>query len=89
MNLAQRIVVAIYCLLLAYCCVWIPWRTTTASRERRVVEVVYSIVWAAPTCDCKFDNGVSPEMHLILLRVVAITAITGALLAITGWYKSA
>ena len=46
MGKNQRLVVAAYCLLLAYCCVWIPWSIPQRdSHERRVG---YGWLWAGP-----------------------------------------
>jgi len=82
MTRAQRIVAVLYCLLVVYCCVWIPWRVAMGpGREASTVE--YSLVWAAP------DTGIEaiPEMRLIFLRVVAITSVAGAAFLIAGKWK--
>jgi len=53
MNRTQRIVLVIYCFLLAYCCTWIPWYVTflygADGVQRKSSDVVYSLVWVAPT----------------------------------------
>ncbi|SPE42600.1 hypothetical protein SBA7_1550003 [Candidatus Sulfotelmatobacter sp. SbA7] len=33
MTRAQRIVIVVYCLLVAYCCVWVPWHATSVLTE--------------------------------------------------------
>jgi len=45
MTRAQRIVLILYCLLLAYCCVWIPWKGTNDLGRQRMG---YGWVWAGP-----------------------------------------
>jgi hypothetical protein len=80
----QRIVLTIYFLSLAYCLVWIPWRSTTTLSKYPVVTIIYSFVWRAPGCDCPYDNGIEPDMRLILLRVAAVTAIAGAAVLLGG-----
>lgn len=88
MNPMQRIVLAIYCFLLAYCCIWIPWRVTfTGSGVGH--SVLYSFVWAVP--DGGYAPGYTvavPEMHLIFLRVLALTAVAGGAFIITSAFKS-
>jgi hypothetical protein len=89
MNRAQRIIVAIYCLLLAYCCIWIPWReTTTLPSGRKYDDVFYSLVWVAP--DTYGRCAAVPEIKLIILRVVALTAVSAAVFVLSGMlWKSA
>jgi hypothetical protein len=72
MNKPQRVILAIYCLLLAYCCVWIPWRVTVTAGKRQLTDVVYSLVWVVP------DLSAVPDLKLIFLRIVALTAISAA-----------
>jgi hypothetical protein len=88
MSWAQRIIVVIYCLLLAYCCIWVPWReTVTTGGERKFDYVAYSLVWAAPNT-YQLGYAAVPDMHLILLRIVALTAITSAVFIIAGLLSS-
>ena len=77
MNQIQRIVVVIYCLLLAYCCIWVPWQivgTVGSAPEHKISNIIYSPVWDAPIGSYE----TSPDMRLIILRAVAITSIAGA-----------
>lgn len=48
MNKAQRIVLILYCLLLAYCCLWIPWHVKRRSPEGAYNRTGYGWVWAGP-----------------------------------------
>lgn len=47
MNRAQRIVAFVYCLLLAYCCVWVPWRIPVGLHGK-YERANYGWVWAGP-----------------------------------------
>ena len=47
MNRAQRIVLIVYCLLLAYCCVWIPWQYQP-QQSGPPLRLGYGWVWAGP-----------------------------------------
>jgi hypothetical protein len=92
MNRSQRIVAVLYCLLLAYCCTWIPWRVTYVSESQSSVgsetsnpyqgekivrsRSVYSAVWDAPSDGIRWIPA--PAIDLIILRILAVTAISGA-----------
>jgi hypothetical protein len=48
-NKAQRIVLALYLLFIAYCFVWIPWSVTTTGRYGADHQRLgYGWVWAGP-----------------------------------------
>lgn len=47
MNLLQRIIMILYCVLLVYCCLWIPWYY--AAGNRGYVRVGYAWLWVGPT----------------------------------------
>jgi hypothetical protein len=83
MNRAQRVVLAIYCLLLAYCCIWIPWRLTCGSAGDTAQYVIYSLLWVAPQ-ECGRVHSVAPHLPMVVLRIAAVTAICVAALALTG-----
>ena len=87
MNQIQRIVVVIYCLLLAYCCIWVPWQivgTVGSAPEHKISNIIYSPVWDAPIGSYE----TSPDMRLIILRAVAITSIAGAAFVSAGIAKA-
>ena len=46
MNRSQRIVAVLYCLLVIYCCVWVPWRVLRTTRPS--FRVGYGWLWAGP-----------------------------------------
>jgi hypothetical protein len=103
MTRAQRIVLIVYRLLLAYCCTWIPWRVTLVSETQSSVgnestnpyqgekvvysQSVYSFVWNAPSGNRRWIP--TPAIDLILLRIVAVSAISGAAFFLVGLWKSA
>ena len=94
MTRPQRIVLIAYCLLLAYCCIWIPWRVTFVIETQSSVgsdivnpyqgekivrsQSVYSFVWNAPSDERNLRWIPTPAVDLILLRIVGVTAISGA-----------
>jgi hypothetical protein len=83
MNRAQRVVLIVYCLLIVYCCVWIPWHahvSTTAEHwyAGGSIRLGYGWVWAAPGLYAVPDAGV------ILLRVIAASGLGAAAFLIAG-----
>lgn len=48
MNRMQRIAVILYCFLLAYCCLWVPWHVRLRSPSGAYERVGYGWVWAGP-----------------------------------------
>lgn len=49
MNRTQRVVLVVYCLLLAYCCVWIPWHVKHPGRYGdEFIRLGYGWLWAGP-----------------------------------------
>src|SRR5208282_6885631 len=101
----QRIVFILYFLLLTYCCVWIPWRVTYVSESQSSVgseivnpyqgekiirsRSVYSFVWNAPSDERSHRWIPTPAIDLILLRIVAVTAICSAAFFLVGLWRSA
>ncbi|MGA7768976.1 MAG: hypothetical protein WCA27_22470 [Candidatus Sulfotelmatobacter sp.] len=49
MNRAQRVVSIFFCLLIAYCCAWIPW--CIPQRNSSCKRVGYGWIWAGPAWD--------------------------------------
>ena len=74
MNRAQRIVIVVYCLLVVYCCVWVPWRVTLSS----VGEVQAGCRWLWTR-----DVG-GPNVVAIALRLLASTALGVAAFLLAG-----
>jgi len=86
MNLPQRIVLVIYCLLLVYCCLWIPFHVQTYRQgvgSTGYYRMGYAWLWIGP------DRYATPDGPLILLRLVAATALSSALFLLAGIGKKA
>lgn len=85
MNQTQRIVLIAYCLLVVYCCVWVPWQF--ASQPNYLPEghylpyrYGYGWLWAGPDRAVGFVGPyATPIFSIIVLRLVAATALGGAL----------
>jgi hypothetical protein len=75
-NKPQRIVLVLYCVLLTYCCVWIPWYV---SNDQDHVNIGYGWLWNGPV-----DIAV-PDLPRICLRIVAATALSAAVFFGAGW----
>jgi hypothetical protein len=83
MNRAKRVVLIAYCVLLAYCCMWVPWHVK-ATRERRSG---YGLLWAGPSSAevlAGYGQYHTPDLPIIGLRLLAVTAVAGAAFCIAG-----
>ena len=105
MNRSQRIVAVLYCFLVAYCCAWIPWHVTFVVESQSSVgsetvnpyqgekitrsRTVYSFIWNAPSDERNLRWIPTPAIDLILLRIVAVTAVCGAAFFLVGLWKQA
>ena len=67
MSKPQRIVLSVYCLLIVYCCLWIPWYVVQDGHRLRVS---YAWIWAAPA-------PLVPDLPIVGLRLLAATALAG------------
>ena len=81
MNLPQRIVLVLYCLLLVYCCLWIPFHVQTYRQgvgSTGYYRMGYAWLWIGP------DRYATPDVSLIVLRLVAATALSSAAFLLAG-----
>ena len=81
MNLAQRVVLVISCLLLLYCCLWIPFHMQTYRQgvgSTGYYRMGYAWLWIGP------DRYATPDGPLILLRLFAATALSSAAFLLAG-----
>ena len=89
MNRAQRMVLVLYCIALAYCCLWIPWRVehlpVNEYARARYALSGYGWLWEGPKVA---DYYATPDLPLIGLRLLCVTAL-GAAAVLTAGYKSA
>jgi hypothetical protein len=79
MNAAQRVVAVLYCLLVVYCCVWVPW--VANFRGFNDIHQGYGWVWSPPS-----KEGV-PSLAAIATRLLAVTALSGAAFLLAGKWK--
>jgi glucose dehydrogenase len=90
MNRTQRVVLIVYCVLLAYCCVWVPWHvemhiSQDLSRPTSV-RMGYGWLWAGPSdSDVQRPASATLDLPIIGLRFLAVTAIAGAAFFAGGW----
>jgi hypothetical protein len=84
MNKAQRIILVIYFILLAYCCIWIPWRVMVGASPRQFTHVVYCLIWAVPNIGYVPGFNAVLEKNVILLRIVALTGTSAATSEFSG-----
>jgi len=66
MNRPQRIVVILYCLLVVYCCTWVPWHIVPPSNPP--IRAGYGWLWSGPPSTQVLPNiysDVSPGENVI------------------------
>lgn len=80
MTRTQQIVAVLYCLLVAYCCAWVPWvANNTVVRD---YHQGYGWVWNPPT-----EIGV-PSLTVIATRILAATALGAAAFLLARKWKA-
>lgn len=80
MTKPQRFILTAYCLLLAYCFVWIPWHTTQPMEN---IRLGYGWLWVGPPESVPLSNLAAPDVPLVVLRLLAITVIAAAAIVAT------
>lgn len=80
MTRPQRIVAALYCLLVVYCGVWVPWHYDYGPMKG--IKEGYALVWNGPPV----GQGV-PDLAAIASRVLAVTGLCGAAFLLAGKWK--
>ena len=82
MNRTQRVVLVVYCVLLAYCCIWVPWHMQMhISQDVSMptsLRMGYGLLWAGP-------ESATPDLPIIGLRLLAVTAVAGAAFCVATW----
>lgn len=81
MNRMLRVVLVLYCLLFAYCCLWVPWHLVQAQDR---VRAGYGWLWRGPVNPPVDAILTTPDLAIIALRIPALTAITAAVFLV-GW----
>jgi hypothetical protein len=84
----------LYCILLLYCCLWIPWRVqwqypTDVTHLAGPYRVGYGWLWAGPDIFHGYPRGdmntyATPDIPVILLRFLAATSIGAAAMLAAG-----
>jgi len=85
MNRTQRIIVIVYCLLLAYCCLWVPWHLVQGPDH---IRAGYGWLWIGPSNPPYYAFLTTPDLPIIALRFLATTVICGAAFLIPGMFRS-
>lgn len=82
MDRAQRATIIIYCLLLIYCCTWVPWHVVQnqSLEGAHQFRTGYGWLWIGPSLASTHST---PDWSIIGLRLLAVTALAGAGLAAT------
>jgi hypothetical protein len=80
MSKAQRFVVMIYCLLLAYGCLWVPWHVYDGTNYLRTG---YGWLWVGPSAPGVASYS-TPDLVIMGFRFMAATAISAAIFLLTG-----
>jgi hypothetical protein len=90
MNRAQRIVLIVYCLLIIYCCAWVPWHLaqTIASESQDELRCGYGWLWIGPSEPAYYNESATPNLTVIGLRLLAASAMSGAGFLLAGMFKS-
>jgi hypothetical protein len=78
MNQPQRIVAVLYCVLIVYCCVWVPWHATAVlveedeaakSRKTTVLDVRLGSAWVwsqtGPPIQYEGENLKADDPHFL------------------------
>jgi len=78
---AQRIVAVLYCVLIVYCGVWLPWHWSVAG-EMEDVKEGYALVWNGPP-----EGYGVPDMAAVAARVLAATGLCAAAFLLAGRWK--
>ena len=77
LSTTQRVILILYCAALAYCCLWIPWQIGSS----RYAVVEYDWLWAE-------DRLGAPDVLVIILRMVFVSALAGAAFLIVGLFRA-
>jgi hypothetical protein len=79
-NKSQRVVLLLYCLLVTYCSIRIPWISGVGNQA---VREGYSWLWSPPEPSLDF-----PDFSIIGLEVVAVTSIAVSAFLLAGKWKA-
>jgi hypothetical protein len=80
MNHTQRIV------LIVYCCVWVAGQAYDHAENQ--VRAGYGWLWSGPPDTEVLPSVTTPDLPVIGLRLLAVSAISGAAFLLAGMFKS-
>jgi len=80
LSKAQRMILIFYCVALAYCCLWIPWRVPQYKYGINDNPIDYTWLWSGPYLSV-------PDVPVIILRIVVASALAGAAFLIAGQFS--
>ena len=89
MTRVTRFVLIAYCLLILYCCLWVPWHVVQspgASEGSYQFRTGYGWLWSGPNLsnESEAQTYSTPDFPIIGLRLLASSALAGvAMLAVT------
>src|SRR5579864_4681012 len=80
MSRSQRIVVIVYCLLVMYCVLWVPWHivSSPAIEGTHQIRTGYGWLWVGPSDPNLSNTHSTPDLPIIGLRFLASSALAGA-----------
>jgi hypothetical protein len=81
MTRPQRTVVIVYCLLVAYCGVWVPWHYDIG--DLKGIKEGYALVWNGPP-----DGRGAPDMATVAARVLTATGLSAAAFLLADKWKA-
>jgi hypothetical protein len=93
MSKAQRIILALYCLSVVYCCVWVPWHLhMSATGERWYADsfrrIGYGWLWAGPYVGYPEGLYATPNVVVIGLRLLACAALAACAFLVAGMFRT-
>lgn len=80
MNAAQKVVVVIWCLLVASVCAYVPWKL---SAERLQSATAYSWIWSPP--EQWRLRAVVVDIGRVALEIIAVSALAASVFLAAGW----
>jgi hypothetical protein len=89
MTRTQRILIALYALLLTGICLWVPWKGWDRF-GKGPISLPYGFLWSGPrlpdwmTYQRRFQNRTEIDLARVGLEAVALTAVFGAAYALNA-----
>ena len=82
MTRPQRTVAVVYCLLVVYCGVWVPWHWSVTGRIENIAEG-YALIWSGPP-----EGRGTPDIAAVAARVLAATGLCAAAFLLADKWKA-